>query len=141
MPINLFLKIQVFSFQICWRQTVCQNRLRTASTQGDGRFSDARGAATLTERSDKTSRRLASCCQRAFRAHDTWPPDLCIEARPLVPKGFYDFLTNRNLLVQSHKEEKCSIKNFFISSDTVSLYPFMSFAACFCSAGSISKYL
>ncbi|WP_206672666.1 hypothetical protein, partial [Roseburia intestinalis] len=34
LPICLFHKIHFSRFQTCWRRTVCQNRLRTASTQG-----------------------------------------------------------------------------------------------------------
>ena len=38
----------------CWRRTVCQNRLRTASTQGIAALAAQGGVATLTERSDET---------------------------------------------------------------------------------------
>ena len=42
------------NLQTCWRQTVCQNRLRTASTQGIAALAAQGGVATLTERSDAT---------------------------------------------------------------------------------------
>ena len=40
------------NLQTCWRQTVCQNRLRTASPQGIAALAAQGGVATLTERSD-----------------------------------------------------------------------------------------
>ena len=42
------------NLQTCWRQTVCQNRLRTASPQGIAAQASQGGVATLTERSDET---------------------------------------------------------------------------------------
>ena len=42
------------NLQTCWRQTVCQNRLRTASPQGIDAQASQGGVATLTERSDET---------------------------------------------------------------------------------------
>ena len=42
------------NLQTCWRQTVCQNRLRTASPQGIDAQASQGGVATLTERSDAT---------------------------------------------------------------------------------------
>ena len=42
------------NLQTCWRQTVCQNRLRTASPQGIAALAAQGGVATLTERSDAT---------------------------------------------------------------------------------------
>ena len=42
------------NFQTCRRQTACQNRLRTASTQGIAALAAQWGAAALTERSDAT---------------------------------------------------------------------------------------
>ena len=42
------------NLQTCWRQTVCQNRLRTASPQGIAALAVQGGVATLTERSDAT---------------------------------------------------------------------------------------
>ena len=39
-------------FQTCWRRTVCQNRLRTASPQRIAALAAQGGVATLTERSD-----------------------------------------------------------------------------------------
>ena len=40
------------NLQTCWRQTVCQNRLRTASPQGIAALAAQGGVAPLTERSD-----------------------------------------------------------------------------------------
>ena len=41
------------NLQTCWRRTVCQNRLRTASPQGIAALAaQGGGVATLTERSD-----------------------------------------------------------------------------------------
>ena len=40
--------------QTCWRQTVCQNRLRTASPQGIDAQASQGGVATLTEGRDET---------------------------------------------------------------------------------------
>ena len=40
--------------QTCWRQTVCQNRLRTASPQGIVALAAQGGVATLTEGRDAT---------------------------------------------------------------------------------------
>ena len=40
--------------QTCWRRTVCQNRLRTASPQGIAALAAQGGVVTLTERSDAT---------------------------------------------------------------------------------------
>ena len=42
------------NLQTCWRQTVCQNRLRPASTQGIVALAAQGGVATLTEQSDAT---------------------------------------------------------------------------------------
>ena len=42
------------NLQTCWRQTACQNRLRTASPQGVAALAAKGGVATLTERSDAT---------------------------------------------------------------------------------------
>ena len=44
----------MFSFQTCWRRTVCQNRLRTASPQGIAALAAQGGVATLTEDRDAT---------------------------------------------------------------------------------------
>ena len=45
---------KILDFQTCWRRTVCQNRLRTASPQGIAALAAQGGVATLTERSDAT---------------------------------------------------------------------------------------
>ena len=58
------------NLQTCWRQRVCQNRLRTASPQGIAALAAQGGVATLTERSDETFA-------------------VGIEVRPLVPKGIF----------------------------------------------------
>ena len=42
------------NLQTCWRQTVCQNRLRTASPQGIDAQASQGSVAPLTERSDAT---------------------------------------------------------------------------------------
>ena len=43
------------NLQTCWRQTVCQNRLRTASPQGIAALAaQGGGVATLTEGRDAT---------------------------------------------------------------------------------------
>ena len=42
------------TIQTCWRRTVCQNRLRTASPQGTAALTAQGGVATLMERSDQT---------------------------------------------------------------------------------------
>ena len=42
------------NLQTCWRQTVCQNRLRTASPQGIAALAAQGSVAPLTERSDAT---------------------------------------------------------------------------------------
>ena len=42
------------NLQTCWRQTVCQNRLRTASPQGIDAQASQGSVAPLTERSDET---------------------------------------------------------------------------------------
>ena len=41
-------------YKPCWRRTVCQNRLRTASPQGIDAQAAQGGVATLTGRSDET---------------------------------------------------------------------------------------
>ena len=41
------------NLQTCWRQTVCQNRLRTASPQGVAALAAQGGVATLTEGRDE----------------------------------------------------------------------------------------
>ena len=54
LPICLFHKIHFSRFQTCWRRTVCQNRLRTASPQGIDAQASQGSVAPLTERSDET---------------------------------------------------------------------------------------
>ena len=41
------------NLQTCWRQTVCQTRLRTASPQGVAALAAQGGVATLTEGRDE----------------------------------------------------------------------------------------
>ena len=76
------------NLQTCWRQTVCQNRLRTASPQGIAALAAQGGVATLTERSDATF----SVKQFFLLTENEAPQDALlstesIEVRPLVPKG------------------------------------------------------
>jgi len=52
--ITLLYQILIFRLQTCWRRTVWQNRLRTASIQGIAALAAQGGVATLTERSDAT---------------------------------------------------------------------------------------
>ena len=42
------------NLQTCWRQTVCRNRLRTASPQGIDAQASQGSVAPLTEQSDET---------------------------------------------------------------------------------------
>ena len=42
------------NLQTCWRRTVCQNRLRTASPQGKDAQASQGSVAPLTERSVET---------------------------------------------------------------------------------------
>ena len=42
------------NLQTCWQQTVCQNRLRTASPQGIDAQASQGSVAPLTEQSDAT---------------------------------------------------------------------------------------
>ena len=42
------------NLQTCWRRTVCQNRLRTASPQGIAAQASQGSVATLTEGRDET---------------------------------------------------------------------------------------
>ena len=79
------------NLQTCWRQTVCQNRLRTASPQGIAALAAQGGVATLTERSDATF----SVMQFSSADENEAPQDArysrqeSIEVRPLVPKGIF----------------------------------------------------
>ena len=76
------------NLQTCWRRTVCQSRLRTASPQGIAAQASQGGVATLTERSDATF----SVRQFFLPTGNEAPQDALlstesIEVRPLVPKG------------------------------------------------------
>ena len=76
------------NLQTCWRQTVCQNRLRTASPQGIAALAAQGGVAPLTERSDATF----SVRQFFLPTGNEAPQDALlstesIEVRPFVPKG------------------------------------------------------
>ena len=76
------------NLQTCWRQTVCQNRLRTASPQGIAALAAQGGVATLTERSDAAF----EVWQFFLLTENEAPQDALlstesIEVRPLVPKG------------------------------------------------------
>ena len=78
------------NLQTCWRQTVCQNRLRTASPQGIDAQASQGSVAPLTERSDATFEVM----QFFLLTENEAPQDArysryeSIEVRPLVPKGF-----------------------------------------------------
>ena len=77
------------NLQTCWRQTVCQNRLRTVSPQGIAALAAQGSVALLTERSDATF----SVMQYPLLTENEAPQDALlstesIEVRPLVPKGF-----------------------------------------------------
>ena len=76
------------NLQTCWRQTVCQNRLRTASPQGVAALAAQGGVATLTEGRDEAF----SVMQFFLLMENEAPQDALlstesIEVRPLVPKG------------------------------------------------------
>ena len=77
------------NLQTCWRQTVCQNRLRTASPQGIDAQASQGSVAPLTERSDATFEVI----QFFLLTENEAPQDArysryeSIEVRPLVPKG------------------------------------------------------
>ena len=76
------------NLQTCWRQTVCQNRLRTASPQGIDAQASQGSVAPLTEQSDETF----SVWQFFLLTENEAPQDALlstesIEVRPLVPKG------------------------------------------------------
>ena len=77
------------NLQTCWRQTVCQNRLRTASPQGIDAQASQGSVAPLTEQSDETF----SVWQFFLLTESEAPQDAryfrqeSIEVRPLVPKG------------------------------------------------------
>ena len=47
-------RLHVYPLWTCWRQTVCQNRLRTASPQGIAALAAQGSVAPLTERSVET---------------------------------------------------------------------------------------
>ena len=65
------------NLQTCWRQTVCQNRLRTASPQGIAALAAQGGVATLSERSERRPRiaDFISGRGKLRRTHDTWSLD------------------------------------------------------------------
>ena len=76
------------NLQTCWRQTVCQNRLRTASPQGIDAQASQGSVTPLTEQSDETF----SVWQFFLLTENEAPQDALlsiesIEVRPLVPKG------------------------------------------------------
>ena len=76
------------NLQTCWRQTVCQNRLRTASPQGIDAQASQGSVAPLTEQSDETF----PVWQFFLLTENEAPQDALlsiesIEVRPLVPKG------------------------------------------------------
>ena len=77
------------NLQTCWRRTVCQNCLAAASTHRIAALTAQGGVATLTERSDATSRSVSFLLLTESEA----PQDAryfrqeSIEVRPFVPKG------------------------------------------------------
>ena len=85
------------NLQTCWRQTVCQNRLRTASTQGVAALAVQGSVAPLTERSDETFSVMQfssadgewSSARRTTldREYRSAPYPRTRIMRPLVPKG------------------------------------------------------
>ena len=106
------------NLQTCWRQTVCQNRLRTASPQGIAALAAQGGVATLTERSDAAYSRS---CSILLLTENEAPQDArysrqeSIEVRPLVPKGI--------LSVRQTGIYSCNSSiNFCIRSVTNSLF-------------------
>ena len=87
------------NLQTCWRQTVCQNRLRTASPQGIAALAAQGGVATLTEGRDETFsvRQFSSTGNEA--PQDALLSTESIEVRPLVPKGIFRFRFSENSFV------------------------------------------
>ena len=79
------------NLQTCWRQTVCQNRLRTASPQGIDAQASQGGVATLTERSDATFEvmQFSSADENEAPQDARYSRQESIEVRPLVPKGIF----------------------------------------------------
>ena len=78
-------------FQTCWRRTVCQNRLWTASPQGIAALAAQGGVATLTERSDATFEvmQFSSADENEAPQDARYSRQESIEVRPLVPKGIF----------------------------------------------------
>ena len=79
------------NLQTCWRRTVCQNRLRTASPQGIDAQASQGGVATLTERSDATFEvmQFSSADENEAPQDARYSRQESIEVRPLVPKGIF----------------------------------------------------
>ena len=77
------------NLQTCWRRTVCQNRLRTASPQGIAALAAQWGVATLTERSDATFEvmQFSSADENKAPQDARYSRQESIEVRPFVPKG------------------------------------------------------
>ena len=77
------------NLQTCWRQTVCQNRLRTASPQGIDAQASQGSVAPLTEQSDETfSVGQFFLCRPGMKLRRTHILSTeSIEVRTLVPKG------------------------------------------------------
>ena len=88
------------NLQTCWRRTVCQNRLRTASPQGIDAQASQGSVAPLTERSVETF----SVRQFFLPTGNEAPQDALlstesIEVRPFVPKGIFRFRFSENSFV------------------------------------------
>ena len=86
------VRVSVFGYQALGRGTDAPAGVPLPGAGGVRRGSAARGAAPWTERSDA---RTADCSiwQSAVpprRAHEYMAVRLCIEVRPLVPKGVFD---------------------------------------------------
>ena len=77
------------NLQTCWRRTVCQNRLRTASPQGIDAQASQGSVAPLTERSVETFSvgQFSSADENEAPQDARYSRQESIEVRPLVPKG------------------------------------------------------
>ena len=99
------------NLQTCWRRTVCQNRLRTASPQGIAALAAQGGVATLTERSDWAF----SVMQFFLLTENEAPQDarysrqVSIEVRPFVPKGICHFEKQKFLTLSNNPKSSASI--------------------------------
>ena len=89
------------NLQTCWRQTVCQNRLRTASPQGIAALAAQGGVPPWRKEVTQHSR----SCSFLLLTESEAPQDAryfrqeSIEVRPLVPKGFFSGLISRQTAI------------------------------------------